>query len=531
MVHREWTYVAFESGFDLELTLVALLFVWSVWMMHRRNYKSLISIAPLASISLIPGFEIALVVSSLVAVILGLKMIAMRSYLRWTFLSLIGVECLALVNLLLFMPLGIDSLHFFSRIDLEVFYLFSFFGSFLGVSFAILSITVPLLYLLGMFRGADEGSTPIVWAARSILLPFMLIIFICVYAGLYPNLTTVNPWNNAVGSDFYEYIVAAERVDGDASMVFSVMSGSRPILFILVLGLQRLIGTDSQTIIRFLPLILNPLVALSSYFLSSEVLKDRSTSIWAALFTVGGIQLTVGMFAYYLTNMLGLCLISFSLGFLFRSLKKGRVLDLLTACFTGGLVVFTHPWTFDQYYVPILFASIFFVYDLIRKHSRDKSLYFAIVYILSLSFSELAKSFALGGVSGVGALEAPVMGIISPSQFWYSLDLCFGLLYGGLMFNLLPFAFAILGVLLLRGKGLENRFLLFLLISSSTVFFFVDGTIKSRLLYNLPLGLFSALGFRYSLNLPYVRDLRGLFSSFVAGGLVLYLFRSLSSLV
>lgn len=161
-----------------------------------------------------------------------------------------------------------------------------------------------------------------------------------------------------MGVDIQAYVEAGEIVECDLSKAFNVMNGSRPLIFSVIYGFQKLLGSDVSTAVRFLPLILNPLILISVFFLAFKTTRDLRLSNWAAFFTACGYHVTVGMYSYLLTNMLALSLIWLSLGFQFRSLRRGCDTSLALASILGVLLVFTHPWTSNQYGVTTILTLI-----------------------------------------------------------------------------------------------------------------------------------------------------------------------------
>lgn len=94
------------------------------------------------------------------------------------------------------------------------------------------------------------------------------------------------------------------------------------------------------------------------------------------------------------------------------------------------------------------------------------------------------------------------------------------------MSNCLLFVLAFIGVLLMRADDVSKHYLLSMLFFSSLVFFLSDETTKSRLLYNIPLGLYSSVALallsrRCSLSVYLYVFFNSLF----------YLFMSLNNLV
>jgi hypothetical protein len=118
-----------------------------------------------------------------------------------------------------------------------------------------------------------------------------------------------------------------------------------------------------------------------------------------------------------------------------------------------------------------------------------------------------------------------MLNLVLLKDVWSSLFLCFPYVYGGFISNLVLLVLATVGVYLLKGDDVFRRWLWFLVLLSSIVYFVSIERTKSRLLYNLPFGFFGALG------LMWVSGRRGLPSTvFVVAYSLFYLFVSVGSL-
>ncbi|MBS7619374.1 hypothetical protein KEJ21_01850 [Candidatus Bathyarchaeota archaeon] len=445
--------------------------------------------------------------------------------------SLILISCLyqagALLQISLLDPLSINSpLSIISRVDLDLFYIFSHLGPGLGLLLAVCSLSFPIFFPK-MLKNEDcvKSYTGI---GKPVLLLFFSII-LGALASLYPYLNGVNPWNNILGVDLVGYIDEAERAENIQSIVSLDIGRSRPLFFLIVFVIKGLTKLDSFTIIKFMPLILNPLLVVSEFFFVLEFLNNRWAASWSAFFTVSGFQVTVGMFAYYLTNMAGLVLLFSSLGFLLKAVKEGNKILLILACVFGGSLVFMHPWTFDQYFASLLLVGFTVAVSLCRlKIYLRREAKYLLILLASMSASEAVKFIFFQGSSGVSALTTPASGIIGLGVEWYSLEYCFRILYGGLMSNIFLILLIVLGIFTLERESFQGKTIWTVLFLTSLVFVFVDGSLKSRLVYNIPAGLLAALGYEYTLKLPVIRDMKPLYTNFIVISQLLYLFRSLN---
>jgi hypothetical protein len=374
VVHRMWELRRFELGVDLTLLLLLMLIFYTAWMIPKQDPRALVF--PLIAVVVFPfwGFEAAVSLASLISVSVVLWLYRdLKSYITYVFLILGVFEAFALLHWIFFVPLGLSNpLESIAIFDLELFYLASFFGPFLGLIMIFISILRPLVSLsigkkLVSKGGEKRGASGISLKA---FISLMLVVTLSVVVAVYPYFPSVNPRGLDVGVDIRKYAEALELMEGNVSQAFQVMNGSRPVFFFALFGFQKLTGLDALTAVRFFPVILIPLLSLSVFFLALEVLGDDSGASLAAFFTVCGYTVSVGMFSYYLANMLGLSLAFTSLALLFMALRGGYRLSLLFASLFGGLIVFTHPWTFDQYFFTSVLMAGLMIYD-VRVRGKD----------------------------------------------------------------------------------------------------------------------------------------------------------------
>jgi len=69
------------------------------------------------------------------------------------------------------------------------------------------------------------------------------------------------------------------------------------------------------------------------------------------------------------------------------------------------------------------------------------------------------------------------------------------------------------------------------MVATSALFLISEGVVKSRLYYNIPIGVLAALGYVTILNVISSDELKLSFSSFIFLSMVVYLFRSLANII
>ena len=534
MVHRMTNLVRFDLGVSLVTPLAVLLMFWVVFVVRGRLFGFLVF--PVVGLLLYPmwGLEVCIGVTSILAVVGGLWSRRCFGDFFYGVLGLLSlVEGLALLHWVVFVPLGwISPIEGVASLEMGLFYISGYLAPLLFLVFLCMWFLKPLI---GSVKGVELSSnkvmeTKVVYFSNRRGRFLLVLVLLSAFVAYYPYLPLINPEGKAVGVDYRYYVEAAGLVEGNLSQALSVMGGSRPMLFLLIAGFQSVLGSDVSVAVKFLPVLLIPLLVLSVFFVALEMFRDDGVALWAAFFTLFGVQVTVGMYSYFLANMLGLSLILFSLGLLFRSLRCECRLSLVLSCLVGGLLVFTHPWSFNQYFVAAVLAAGIVLYDVGRKRFFSDS-WMVVVYLVSLGFSEILKMLVVPGGSGVSAVSTAIGGISSLSSFWVDSIFSFRLLYGGTISCVVLLGLSVVGVYLMKGRGISDRFLMVLPAVSSLLFFIGDEVIKTRLLFNVPLGLFAAFGFCFFLREGHVDGVRGGLVSFVVLGTVVYLFRSMANLV
>ena len=243
------------------------------------------------------------------------------------------------------------------------------------------------------------------------------------------------------------------------------------------------------------------------------------------MFTASGINITVGMYSYFLTNMLGLSLIYLAIGFLFRIIKNGNESDLIFATLFGSLTVFTHPWTFTQYYVTTI---LFFVFMYFKEKNIKKYLKI-LLFLVITGFADIIKG-AMGGLEVYGTIASRSPNIIELTRFWSNNIFAFRQMYGGLISNTVFIGIALLGFYLFNERMHFKLFLIILLMTSFIYYLMVDGSAQTKLLYNIPLSVYGALGILFIVrDIVIERRKKIMVLSFLIIYMMVYFFRSLGN--
>jgi len=534
MIHGATSTMKFDLGLSLVPLLLFFLLIWLGWVIWKRRLRAFPFLIIAIGFYPFTSLEAVLSIGSLLAVAGGLwTHRRIGRYLSGVLILLGSIEALALLHWAVFLPIGLSSpFRWYADLETGLYYLAAHLAPFL---------VIPLLYIWvfkllvnwkwgnkikqeGLERNDREG------ASRRAISILLLSMSLGVVAALYPYLPSVNTWNRNVGVDFSYYEEVVEIVESDFSQVFNTSEGSRPLIHIVTYGFRHLLGFNATDAIKYFTVFLNPLLAVSIFFLALEMFNDGWIASWAAFFTVCGIQVSVGMFSYFLTNMLALSIIFLSLGFLFRALRRVCYFSLIFASSIGFFLVFTHPWTFNQYFVVIVLMAFFILYDYSKSKGGYDKFKMVILYLFSLGLSEIVKSKIFLGYSGISASSLAIGNITNLIKFWHNTVFFFRRIYCGLEANIILLGLSIIALIFLKKSRFSQVFLICFLVVSSFPFLFVDARIKSRLIYNIPIGLYTAYSFTWLIRQKN-KDIILPSSFFILSSMIVYFFRSMANII
>lgn len=269
MIHRVTSLVRFDLGVSLVVPLVVLLLFWVVWVVRGRLVGVLVF--PVVGLLLYPvwGLEVCVGVASLLAVVRGLWGRRCFGHFFFGVFGLLSlVEGLALLHWVVFVPLGWASpVEGVAGLGMGLFYISGYVAPLLVLGFLCMWFLRPLV---GWVRGVESSSDGVVEdkvvrvSGRSGCF-FLVLVLLSVFVAFYPYLPSINPGGKAVGVEYRHYVEAAGLVEGNLGQALRVMGGSRPVIFLLISGFQRVFGSDVSVAVKFLPVLLNPLLVLSVF--------------------------------------------------------------------------------------------------------------------------------------------------------------------------------------------------------------------------------------------------------------------------
>jgi len=260
------------------------------------------------------------------------------------------------------------------------------------------------------------------------------------------------------------------------------LDGSRPLLLV-VLYMVASLGVSPSQIIEFLPMILAPLLTLSTYAFVRFGQGNANFAALTALFTPFTFYIPVGLWGGYYANMLALVFAYLFLTLLLLFSKSPSVTKYC-AMFALSLALFlTHPWT----WVLIATTSLVFAFSLWREtHLSIHLKSIAGIIIAGVALDVLKSTiFATRTVAADLATKLPTSA--EASSFW--VNLVDGLLYthSGLLASWIILGVGLFACFALRFKDRFERLILLWVAIASIPFLILDSYNQTRIVYDLPI--------------------------------------------
>src|SRR5438309_2887802 len=337
----------------------------------------------------------------------------------------------------------------------------------------------------------------IISLAASILLAFV------------PYRPDLNPNGTLVGVDSPTYVtwtslMLSKPVPQALQYSFvEGLDGSRPLLLI-VLYMVASLGVSPSLIIEYLPMLLAPLLALSTYAFVRFGQGNASFAGLTALFTPFTFYPPVGLWGGYYADMAALVFAYLFLTVLLL-FSKSPSSTKYAAMFALSVALFlTHPWTWVLIAtVGLVFATS--LYKGTRKLVRMGSIIAVIIAGVAL---DVLKStiFATRSVAADLATKLPTSA--DASSFW--VKLVDGLLYthSGLLGSWIIPGVGLFACFALRFKDWFERLVLLWVGVASIPFLLLDSYNQTRIVYDLPVPVLMTTTLLFFLPVVGTRNVR-----------------------
>ena len=328
---------------------------------------------------------------------------------------------------------------------------------------------------------------------------FVLVVLITAY----PYLPSLNPLGNFVGVDtpYYEkQLFKLNLLDDFCGVFLKVFSQSpdRPLSLLLLFIGWKMTWFSARQVVEFSPVLLGLLLVIATYFFARQVGFNRFYASLTMLFSAFSYHVTVGMYGALLANWLGLVFLYFFEGFIFLGLKKNSWRFCVMALVFQSLLLFSHANTWDMSMgILSVFFLVVFLEWLVKHKNSCKPLMLFVIIIVGVSLNvlrNLALGVGPGTVEAIGVAKSSVSWV-NVENLWQTLILSLGSYMGISFMNPISLFLAGLGGLAVAfDTRLVSRFFTVCLTTSSIPFILGNQVVQTRILYNLPVHVFSIFG-------------------------------------
>src|SRR5438309_3148603 len=327
----------------------------------------------------------------------------------------------------------------------------------------------------------------------------LLIGMICSFLlAVVPYRPDLNATGTPVGIDLHWYIewinpMLTRPPLGALSYAMGVASGgSRPLLLIPVYLVVSTGAVSLVPALEALPAVLGPMLVLSVFLFVREAFGDEKLAGIAGLSTAFSFYITVGIWAGYYANMLGLSLGFAFLTMLFRYWKKQQMSQLVLLVFLSLGLLLAHPWTWIIFLtVTVTFAAT------IWWDTRKWILLKTVVLVLAIDLSvDTVKSLVFGAQVSAQEASASFAPSLATNQVLNLLPNIINALflsYDGLLANTLILALSLVAVLSFKFDPARRLLVLWTAVSSLPIIVLSD-LAQTRVYYDLPFPVFVAVG-------------------------------------
>ena len=371
-------------------------------------------------------------------------------------------------------------------------------------------LSVPFRSLLSSLRSvslSDSAQTFKILSRPKLMLAVSLVAGSLL--AFVPYRSDLNPNGTLVGIDSPTYVgwisQMLQRPLPQALQYSFVegLDGSRPLLLI-PLYLVASAGISPNMIIEYLPMVLAPLLSLSTYIFVRFSQGSARLAGLTALFTSTSFHITAGMWGGYFANMLGMIE-----AYLFLTLlllfSKSPSTARYGAMFALSIALFlTHPWT----WVLIATASLVFAISIWKETGGSIHLKAIIGIITGGIVLDVLKSgvFATRTVAADVATKVPTIGQVA--SFWTNLVEALLYTHGGLLANWLILGLGLLSAFAFRFRDRFERLLIIWVGAASVPFLVLDSYHQARVVYDLPIPVLGSIAVLFFLPLIGTKNIR-----------------------
>jgi hypothetical protein len=330
--------------------------------------------------------------------------------------------------------------------------------------------------------------------------------------------------NELVGFDASWYAQTLVALNKPQEFWGIVLTEPRAPYLLVQYFIMHLLGVTSEVAVKLAPIPIVALVALASYLLVKSLVNDGYLGALAAVLSAFSVQTTAGLTGSIFASWLAFAWIMIFYAILLRGVDNGSRKLLLAAVVVSWLVLFSHAWTWGVFMI-VLLVNLILTAAASRSRLLGKDRGGVLSRCSSWLLMVIATNVALGAAivfiaSPFGASRSTIPAGYALLTSLLNVNRLAGLDFsadsltyvmrsylGGVYFNAIIFALAVVGILGIREVAPRGRYALISWIPVTSILTVIaDSWLQWRMLYLLPYYILAVLGI-YSLKLALQRSM------------------------
>jgi hypothetical protein len=391
------------------------------------------------------------------------------------------------------------------------------------IVFILFSSVSPVLLILLVFalpiKLLTKRLVNKISAIESHLPPYNLktktkIFYLCFFMGLsiilvhVPYQQSLNDTTHTIGADTRNYVRFINTLEksGDTSVLLkqafiSISGGDRPLSLLFLLSIVEISPYDHAFTIDRMPLILSPILVLVVFFLTKQLTSNDISSLLASFLTIVSFHVLVGTYAGFYANWMALIVGYLSIVFGFKCLKEPSKSKLILFSALTVVTLFCHTYTWT---ILTIVTIVFLCAALKLNYYPKRRILLLLLFVLASVAVDLSRIALTGAASGIerdiSLAEQQQAGVGQFNQRWYNLISTTHYHYGSLFGNFIFFALGLYWLFKCKIREPYNIFLMIFLSIGMIPLFLGDWVVQSRVLYNIPFQIPTAIGLTFLLT-------------------------------
>lgn len=304
----------------------------------------------------------------------------------------------------------------------------------------------------------------------------------------YPNQRTIG-----VDTEWYlsslEYLRNSSDLDEFSSRLFTEKEFADRSLTLFLLYPLVIIPNDdlANSLDYIMPAFLAPLLIILTFFLTTEITRNRHVALISAFIAVFGFQNLIAIYAGFYANWIALIMGYAMIVFLLRSLRQNKVASYAAFYLILITLIFVHSytWSFFLVMVSLILVALFYI----KLYDRKRIL-IVMLLVLSTIPIDIMKAFITSSPAALQSdlvlFESTGVGMSQFQHRWTNLVGAIQIHLGSVYSNFLILTLSLIGILVITSRSLTGAFLISSFSIAVFPLLFSERELITRVLFDLP---------------------------------------------